>query len=43
MDVGDGEQDVALRKQPHAGDDIALPKDDKWLQRVLQGATACSD
>ncbi len=31
MDVGNGEQDIALCEQPHAGDDIALPEDDKWL------------
>ncbi len=31
MDVADGEQDIALREKPHAGDDIALPEDDKWL------------
>jgi hypothetical protein len=36
MNVGNGEQDIALRKEPHAGDDIALPEDDKRLQRVLQ-------
>ncbi len=36
MDVGDGEQDIALCEEPHARDDIALPEDDKWLQRVLQ-------
>ncbi|KAA6419207.1 MAG: hypothetical protein FRX49_10946 [Trebouxia sp. A1-2] len=31
VDVGDGEQDIALCEEPHAGDDIALPIDDKWL------------
>ena len=45
VNVGDGEEHVALCEQAHAGDDVTLPKNDKWLQRVLQmmqGELSCN-
>ena len=33
--VSDGEEHIARGEQPHARNDITLPEDDKWLQRIL--------
>lgn len=35
VNVADGKQHIALCEQTHSRDDVALPEDHKWLQRIL--------